>query len=73
MPAPSSKGRQACYNAKDAYYKCVEDEGRQNCEELLKKYEGACPSAWVRYFDKKRIYDAYKEKLQKEGAVYDDR
>ena len=71
MPAPGSKDRQKCYEAKDAYYKC-KDAGDENCEELLKKYEEACPSAWVRYFDKKRIYDAYKEKLKNDGAVYND-
>ena len=70
MPAPDSKGRKACYDARDAYFAC-RDAGEKDCGELLKLYEKACPSAWVRYFDKKKIYDAYKERLAKDGAVYE--
>lgn len=70
MPAPNSKNRKVCYEAKDAYFAC-KDAGNTDCQELLKKYEEACPSAWVRYFDKKKIYDAYKERMKKDGAVYD--
>ena len=70
MPAPNSKGRKVCYEARDAYFAC-KDAGVKDCEELLKAYEDSCPSAWVRYFSKKKIYDAYKEKLSKDGAVYE--
>ena len=70
MPAPDSKKRKACYEARDAYFACKET-GTKDCEELLKVFEEACPSAWVRYFGKKKIYDAYKERLAKDGAVYE--
>merc|ERR1712189_123614 len=60
-----------CYEARDAYYACRES-GNEDCEELLKLYEQACPKAWVSYFDKKQVYDAFKEKLKTNNAIYTD-
>eukprot|EP00794_Sanderia_malayensis_P019510 gene19510-21439_t len=77
MPAPDSKQRHACWQARDAYYACKQsrsanDDEPEKCEELLKHYEASCPPSWIKHFDKKVAYEAFKEKLEKHGAVYDD-
>ncbi|WZN60819.1 cytochrome oxidase c subunit VIb [Chloropicon roscoffensis] len=55
------KGRRACHEARDAFYKCLELSGlhdwRQgdavpsSCAKTRKAYEGACPASWVVHFD----------------------
>jgi len=55
------KAREACHEARDAFYKCLEDSGIHNwrkgdpvpssCATCRKGYEGECPSSWVLHFD----------------------
>lgn len=52
--APSSSQRQLCYNARDKYYKCLEENKLANnsedntiCEQLRKQYHTNCLPSWV--------------------------
>ena len=87
MPALTSSERKKCYIARDRYFQCKntdknkdknkdkntdKNKDKKDCGQILKEYEEACPKAWVSYFNKKQIYDAYKDKLQNDGAVYTD-
>lgn len=47
--APSRKERQACWGARDAYWKCL-DESREDasrCKKLRSSFESSCPPQWV--------------------------
>ncbi|RDD44847.1 Cytochrome c oxidase assembly factor 6-like protein [Trichoplax sp. H2] len=69
MPDISATGRKACYRARDEYYECrIKNPANQSlCDALKKEYHEKCLPSWVSYFDRKRIFDDYKEKLEKEG------
>ncbi|KAL4430693.1 hypothetical protein ABPG75_005949 [Micractinium tetrahymenae] len=52
--------REKCWQARDAYYKCVEDAGvtftaetppPPACKAARAAYEAACKASWVRHFD----------------------
>lgn len=47
--APSKQERQACWNARDAYWKCVEDSDNNlvNCKKFRDEYEKNCSKTWV--------------------------
>ena len=49
--------REKCYEARDTYWRCVDDPKNYNqpaathpCNGLLKEFEGVCPPSWVKYF-----------------------
>lgn len=53
-------GREKCWQARDAFYKCVEDAGvtytvegpvPSKCREARAAFEAACKGSWVRHFD----------------------
>ena len=55
--------RKKCYEARDAYFSCLDaNGGRRQRRALRKLYEKHCPSSGVKHFDKKREED---EKLRK--------
>jgi hypothetical protein len=43
------------------------DEDRSKCVKEKQKYESSCLPSWVKYFERKKIFDEYKTKLEKEG------
>lgn len=49
MAAPSMKERQACWGARDAYWKCLDEnaEDPSRCKKLRHSFESSCPQQWV--------------------------
>ncbi|KAK3544933.1 hypothetical protein QTP86_029218 [Hemibagrus guttatus] len=69
MSAPNSKQRQACWGARDELWRCLDlnQDNTAACEKYRKEYEASCPAQWVKYFNKRRDFLKYKEKMEKEG------
>ncbi|XP_036374181.1 cytochrome c oxidase assembly factor 6 homolog [Megalops cyprinoides] len=69
MAAPNSAQRRACWDARDKFWKCldVNDDNTAACEQFQKDFQASCPAQWVNYFNKRRDFLKYKEKLQSEG------
>lgn len=53
-------GREKCWQARDAYYQCVEDAGvtftaetpaPPACKAARAAYQAACKASWVKHFD----------------------
>ncbi|KAL5463239.1 hypothetical protein EMCRGX_G032119 [Ephydatia muelleri] len=67
--APDSSQRKICYGARDAFYKCMAASGDDElkCAMQKQEYHSKCLSSWVRHFDRKRLYEEYKKKLETEG------
>eukprot|EP00041_Stephanoeca_diplocostata_P008224 m.118855 g.118855 ORF g.118855 m.118855 type:complete len:93 (-) comp17227_c0_seq1:445-723(-) len=72
-PALVRRGaRGKCNQAKEAFYACVKANHQKvgeapACAAARKDFEEACPEAWVRHFDKREVYKAYKQKLKDSG------
>ena len=51
MAAPSMKERQACWGARDEYWKCLDEntEDASKCKKLRSSFESSCPQQWVSY------------------------
>eukprot|EP00039_Didymoeca_costata_P022450 m.4535 g.4535 ORF g.4535 m.4535 type:complete len:82 (-) comp3010_c0_seq1:2395-2640(-) len=69
-PRVTKQERLACWEARDKFFAC--DDKNKNvtpspCEELRKSYEKQCPIAWVKHFNKRRIYLLSKQKLDEVG------
>ncbi|KAL7882987.1 hypothetical protein SRHO_G00006450 [Serrasalmus rhombeus] len=71
MSAPNSQERRACWSARDEYWKCLDCNQNDvtTCEKYKKEFEMNCPAQWVTYFNKRRDFLKYKEKIEKEGYV----
>ncbi|XP_060686788.1 cytochrome c oxidase assembly factor 6 homolog [Hemiscyllium ocellatum] len=69
MSAPTADERKACWGARDRYWQCLDesDKDPSECQKLRTIFEGSCPQQWIKYFDKRRDYLKYKEKLQSGG------
>ncbi|KAF9164682.1 hypothetical protein DFQ27_001884 [Actinomortierella ambigua] len=61
---PSRKDRQECWNARDAFFACLDDakvvdpakpEAQSVCPDLRKLYESKCMKSWADYFNKRRV------------------
>lgn len=67
--APSAGQREECYVARDAFYSCmvVNQEKAASCKELEKEFHSKCLPSWVKHFNKKRVYESYKKKLEEAG------
>uniref|UniRef100_H3A4S3 Cytochrome c oxidase assembly factor 6 homolog n=2 Tax=Latimeria chalumnae TaxID=7897 RepID=H3A4S3_LATCH len=66
MSAPTAKERKKCWEARDLYWQCL-DENKDNsstCQRLRNGFETNCPQQWVKYFDKRRDYLKYKEQIE---------
>ncbi|KAM4772672.1 cytochrome c oxidase assembly factor 6 homolog isoform 1-T2 [Rhinophrynus dorsalis] len=66
MSAPTAKERQACWNARDAFWKCMEDNNEEisKCQKARHCFESNCPQQWIKYFDRRRDYLKFKENLE---------
>lgn len=66
MAAPTMKERQACWGARDEYWRCLDEhtEDASRCEKLRSSFESSCPQQWIKYFDKRRDYLKFKEKFE---------
>lgn len=69
MSAPTMEERKACWAARDEFWRCLDThtEDAPRCEKLRRSFESLCPQQWVKYFDKRRDFLKYKEKLETEG------
>lgn len=74
MSFPDKQKRQICWNARDAYWTCLDkylpeystssgQEGPPECAKLRQLFETGCPAQWVKHFDRKRTYEQFKEKM----------
>ncbi|KAH7106637.1 cytochrome oxidase c subunit VIb-domain-containing protein [Auriculariales sp. MPI-PUGE-AT-0066] len=61
---PRREQRNMCYEAKDAYYACLDAAGvltpgtetdKSGCAELKRLYEERCQKSWVQYFNTRRV------------------
>ncbi|XP_047431273.1 cytochrome c oxidase assembly factor 6 homolog [Mugil cephalus] len=69
MTAPNSSERKACWEARDALWKCLDDNDDKvaSCQRFQSEFESKCPAQWVKYFTKRRDFLKYKEKIQTDG------
>ncbi|XP_052742128.1 cytochrome c oxidase assembly factor 6 homolog isoform X2 [Bicyclus anynana] len=74
MSFPDKQQRKTCWDSRDRYWECLDDENIKDsslkpkvCAELRRIFEKSCPAKWVTHFDRKRDYDLFKQKMQKEG------
>ncbi|EGD82380.1 hypothetical protein PTSG_11412 [Salpingoeca rosetta] len=63
----SKEQRKACWAARDEYYHCCATKGKEACDDLKKKFYEQCPTAWVRHFERRHMYDQYRQKLLTQG------
>ncbi|XP_075452865.1 cytochrome c oxidase assembly factor 6 homolog isoform X1 [Ascaphus truei] len=66
MAAPTAEERKACWGARDHYWQCMDEnkEDISKCQKFRHCFESRCPQQWIKYFDKRRDYLKFKEKLQ---------
>ncbi|XP_026560987.1 cytochrome c oxidase assembly factor 6 homolog [Pseudonaja textilis] len=66
MSAPSMKERKACWDARDFYWKCLDENMKDTlkCDKLKCSFENLCPPQWVKYFNKRRDYLQYKAQME---------
>lgn len=71
---PNRSERQQCWNARDAYFNCLKQNGedKTKCVEAMTGFEENCPKRWVKYFIGLRAKEKLREKLEKQGAVFAD-
>ncbi|KAJ5033568.1 uncharacterized protein L3040_008680 [Drepanopeziza brunnea f. sp. 'multigermtubi'] len=81
--APDRTQRAHCWEARDAYFACLERNdivdsigesarAAKACKREGEAFEGNCASSWVTYFKKRRVMEYQRtktlEKLKAEGA-----
>ncbi|MCJ1273984.1 hypothetical protein MMC21_001777 [Puttea exsequens] len=81
--APNRKSRDVCYQARDAFFACLDRHGiidsvregwkaEKECGAELRGLERECAASWVTYFKERRVMEAKKartlEQLKKENA-----
>ncbi|KAH7341694.1 cytochrome c oxidase, subunit VIb [Rhizoctonia solani] len=61
-PAPTREERKRCWQARDAYFGCLDNNkviqpGKEGsaCSRENKTYGQLCPAVWVEYFNKQRV------------------
>ncbi|KAK6181099.1 hypothetical protein SNE40_009031 [Patella caerulea] len=69
MAAPTKEEREACWKEKDIYWQCIDDNDgdKSKCLKVREGFEAKCTKAWVKYFERRKDYLRYKEKIEKEG------
>ncbi|XP_059062016.1 cytochrome c oxidase assembly factor 6 homolog [Achroia grisella] len=74
MSFPNKEQRKACWDSRDRYWECLDNQNIKDnserpkaCIEFRRAFEKSCPTQWVLHFDRKRDFNVYKEKIQKEG------
>ncbi|CAI8048207.1 Cytochrome c oxidase assembly factor 6 homolog [Geodia barretti] len=67
--APNASQRGDCYVARDAFYSCMlkNSEKVEACKREGKEFHSKCLPSWVKHFDKRRVYENYKKKLEEAG------
>lgn len=78
--APNRTERSRCWEARDAYFQCLDkngivdsilekDEAAKACATEGKGFEGNCASSWVTYFKKRRVMEDKKARTMQELAA----
>ena len=69
MSFPDKEHRTACYNARDAYWACLDknEDKPEVCAGLRQVYTSKCSSTWVKHFDRKREYEKFKSEVLDKG------
>lgn len=69
MSFPNKEHRTACYNARDAYWACLDtnEDKVEACVALRKVFVANCASTWVKHFDRKREYEKFKDEVLNQG------
>ncbi|KAI0233829.1 cytochrome c oxidase assembly factor 6 [Lamellibrachia satsuma] len=67
--APSKAQRQKCWSARDAFWDCMGTNSNDcsKCTAPRTAFENSCSKSWVKYFDKRKDFLKYQEKIEKEG------
>ncbi|KAF9261914.1 hypothetical protein L218DRAFT_960869 [Marasmius fiardii PR-910] len=70
---PSRDDRQKCWEARDAYFSCLdavgvvkagEERSKGACESENLVYEKSCARSWIEYFNQRRVIaEAQKDRL----------
>ncbi|KAL4928462.1 cytochrome c oxidase subunit 6B family protein [Aspergillus undulatus] len=71
--APDRTSRQKCWESRDRFFACLDNndiidsvngdkEARKKCGKEIVEFEGACASAWVKYFKEKRVMEYNRDK-----------
>jgi len=81
--APDRKERKKCWEARDAFFECLDKNGiidsikrdkeaKAQCGKQHILFEKDCVPSWVEYFKKRRVMEDKREKqlkeLRKQGA-----
>jgi len=69
MTAPTKAEREVCWSARDQFWKCLDDNSDDSaqCKKQRTDFEANCSKTWLKYFDRRRDYLKYKDKLEKGG------
>ncbi|RWS27022.1 cytochrome C oxidase: subunit VIb/COX12-like protein [Leptotrombidium deliense] len=67
MSYPTKESREKCWNSRDRYWYCLDNETEDKCKSLRNEFEKCCPQTWVKHFDRKRDYLKFQEKIESEG------
>lgn len=74
MSFPDKQTRKVCWDSRDRYWACLDDQNVEDsserpkaCAELRRVFENSCPSQWVTHFDRKRDFNVFKAKMQTQG------
>jgi len=61
----SPEARQKCWDARDAYFRCLgeNDEQKDKCIAFKQDFDNNCLSSWVKHFEESR---AYKMKISQQ-------
>ncbi|KAI9642418.1 hypothetical protein NHQ30_009223 [Ciborinia camelliae] len=81
--APDRSQRSQCWEARDAYFRCLDRDGiidsitenvkaEKSCGKEARGFEKNCATSWVQYFKKRRVMEYQRDqtlrKLKAEGA-----
>ncbi|KOB68994.1 putative cell cycle-associated protein [Operophtera brumata] len=74
MSFPDREQRKVCWDSRDRYWDCLDDQNIKDsslkpkaCAELRRVFEKSCPTQWVTHFDRKRDFNVFKERMKTEG------
>ncbi|XP_074662446.1 cytochrome c oxidase assembly factor 6 homolog [Tubulanus polymorphus] len=67
--APSQAERKKCWFARDLYWKCLDEnnDDKSKCLKLREQFENTCSLSWVKYFDRRKGYLKFKDKMENDG------
>lgn len=55
-----------CLISESNVFACCLLGTEESCQALRKKFVDSCPASWVKHFDRKRNYEAFKD-MMKQG------